>query len=46
MSLLPFTGFSVNCQSKAEVHLTADVTIPAVPAVNAGRGSLMLSTDY
>lgn len=43
----PFTGvrpcLSVNCQSKAEVHLAADVTFPAVLAVNAERESLLLS---
>lgn len=37
--LYPFTGvrpcLSVNCQSKADVHLAPDVTLPAVLAVNA-----------
>lgn len=46
----PFTDvrpcLSVNCQSKAEVHHAAVVTFPAVLAVNAEKGSLLLSADY
>lgn len=46
----PSTGvrpcLSVNCQSKAEVHVDADVTSPALLSVNAEKESLLLSCHY